>query len=181
MVYPIGFVSAAWKAKNMLNEPLPSDDGVEPLDDWTPWKGLRRAAVHGAIASVLAAALLGVIARYAPLVLLNVWIRLATGFFVTWTLFAVIHRAAGMVVYPCTAMAAAYALLVLFSQNAVLALHGVPGKDGVVAGWIWLDPGALIAVNCLGLIGVGIGIALCHEGGAVWRSVVEILTSRIMG
>lgn len=165
----------------MLNDPIPPMVDEADTDDWTPGQGLCRAAVWGAITAALYAALLAPVAWHAPVLLLNVWIRLVTGFFVTWTLFVVVHRTAGMTGMLCTLMVVVYALLALFSQNVVLALHGSPIGERGVSGWIWLEPNVVVLVNGMGLLGVGFAIALCHEGGAVWRTVVEILTSRITG
>lgn len=148
---------------------------------WTPTTGLRRATVWGGLATCAWIAILAVPAWYVPTVLMDWLIRLALAFAITWSLFGVVHRAAGMAGTSCTAIVVACTAIVLFSQHLVFAMHGVTTQQGEVSGWAWCTPETLLLINGIPVIGVAFAVILCHEGGAVLRTVVDILSMRVRG
>jgi hypothetical protein len=157
-----------------LNEP--TDWKPEPAEpDWTPASGLLRGAVYGLIVALGIAVLLVPVAKWAPTLLLNAYLRVALGFAVTGSLAAAVQRGAGMVGWPCTGLAVGLAVLVLVTNHVVFAICGVPTRSGLVVGWAWLDPGVLFGMNLLALVGVGSAGALCHRGSDIVDTVVDIL------
>ncbi len=149
-------------------------------EEWTAWRGMLRALLWGGLMTLILIAVLDLTAWFVPPLVLNWWLRMAMGFFVALTLFAVVHRAAGMAGGACTGLVVAFTLLVLISQHIVFALHGVRSMTGVqVDGWTWLDPSIILFVNTPALVGIGFCAALCHGGGAVARAVSDILMQRM--
>lgn len=63
--------------------PDPPTAPDDRTDDWSPRQGFARAVAAGLIAAALLAAASGFVAWHAPLVLLNLWVRLAFAFGVT--------------------------------------------------------------------------------------------------
>ncbi|MBU0638592.1 MAG: hypothetical protein KKB50_06985 [Planctomycetes bacterium] len=163
-----------------LNDPLGWDDQDDQDDeDWTPAKGMLRAAAFGVPTAVLLAGLTMLGAYYVPVLFLNMLLRTALAFAIAWILFGVVQRSAGMVGYSCTALAIVLTLLVLCSHNVVFALHGIGTVSTTTANWEWLHPFALLAVNIVPLIGV-IACALMRHSGAGGDNVLaEILNMGI--
>ena len=160
-----------------LNEPVGLDDAKG--SDWTPRKGYTRAAVHGAIATVVLIALLAPVAWYAPPMLLRLTVRSAVAFFVAWILFGVVHKAAGMVSPGCSAMVVAFTLVVLFSHHVIFAIRGDWLDHGEVMGMAWLHPANLLFVNFVPLIAVAGCAYFCRHGDADASALAEILSRGI--
>lgn len=152
---------------------------VPGYEEWTAWRGLLRALLWGGLMTLILIAVLDLMAWAVPRLVLNWWLRMAMGFFVALTLFAVVHRAAGMAGGACTGLVVAFTLLVLISQHIVFALHGVLSTGVQADGWMWLDPSIILLVNTPALVGIGFCAALCHGGGAVARAVSDILMQRM--
>jgi hypothetical protein len=135
--------------------------------EWTPFRGLMRATVAALVTSaVLSACFFGIIA-VAPVIPLNVLLRVVLAFAVTWLVFAVVHASAGMVGWACTTIAVSCAFAVMLSNHAAWAVLGCPaiGQPGVVTGWsLWFDPEVMLIPSVVAAIGVGFGAALCHSG-----------------
>lgn len=157
----------------------PDTLGMESDDSWTPWQGIRRAVIWGGLVALLLAAGMAPLAWYVPYVVLNAWLRLAFAFGFTCLLFSLVHRKAGMAGGVCTLIVLVYVFLILFSQHLVFSIHGVPTSKGIVIGWQWCHPTVLLLVNWVPLLGVFLGVVLCHDGGAVSRTVVDILRTPV--
>ena len=167
-----------------LNDP-PGDEDVR-ADDWTPAIGLRRGVVYGLIAAVVLALLLEPLAHHLPYMVLILWLRGPLAFGLAWILFQVVHRAAGMEDPRCSALVLGLTTLVLLSHHLVFAVEGVPyspedvdwwgipisiiaqivpNQGGVLIGWQWCHPYALLALNVFPLL-VGGGICVATCGGS---------------
>ncbi len=167
-----------------LNEPMGYEEARREVA-WTPLRGLVRGALHGLVAAVVFGALLALLAAYVPYMIIPWWLRVPLAFGVACLLFKVVQRGAGMGGWPCTVLALALTGLVLVSNHVVFALQGVPdpsGVDpwwvvpaamiehvvskqgGVLIGWRWCHPYALLTLNLLPLLlGGGFCTALCSR------------------
>ena len=133
----------------------------------------------GGLAALLCALLAGVGAWYIPRVCLHWLLRCACAFGVAWVLFQVVHSAAGMTGWFCSVLVIALALLVMFSQHLVFAVHGLWTVGGLQGGWSWCHPAAILACNMTAFVGIGLCAALCHEGSADGGVLANILRFRI--
>jgi hypothetical protein len=160
-----------------LNTPTGGVDGrpEDKQDDWSPAIGMRRAVLRACVVALIIGASLFPVDVYLPAVLLNFWIRLAVSFGTAWILFRVVQGAAGMVGWPCTALAVGLSLLVLLSNHVAFAVFGVPTRAGVVYGWTWLHPATLLGCNVSSLIGVTFCAVMCHSGAAIGGTIVDLL------
>ena len=149
--------------------------------EWTPGRGLVRAAVHGAIATVLLAAVLSPAAWYVPLLTMHWGLGAAIAFGVAWILFGVVQRAAGMVGAAVTALAIVFTLLVLISQNAIVAVHGIPTSKGVIASLAWISPVGFVVSRLASFVTVAFCAALRHDGGADGETLGWILRLPVLG
>lgn len=146
---------------------MPAEAYVMRRDEpeWTPARGMAR----GTMAGVLVAAGLGLafyaLAYGAPFVTLNFALRVAWSFGVTWIVFTVVQRAAGMVGWPVTILGVVLSMAVILASHAAYAQAGVPTRDGVVDGWArWFHPWNLFVANLPTFIGVGVCAWREHEG-----------------
>lgn len=162
-----------------LNDPVPMDDAAD--ENWSPRTGLMRAAVRGAVVSLVLALLSVPLAWYFPGFLLNFWVRMVLAFGLAWIMFAVVQKAAGMVGAPCTALAVAFTIVVLVSQHVVFALHGVPTLHGMVIGRQWLSLAAVGTCNFSATIGIWACALLCHSGGTDSGLLAWIMNLRVWG
>lgn len=148
-----------------------------PPDDWTPWRGIVRAALWGSVTTVALSLILSVFAWYAPGVLLAVFLRAFLALGIAWLMFGVVHRASGVTGWPLTGLAIGLSLVVLVSNHVVFAVHGVPTRTGTVIGWEWLTPSVLFAVNVIPLVAIILAAVLCHRG-VPKGALLDILMSR---
>lgn len=147
--------------------------------EWTWIRGLGRGIFWALTASAILAGILDVLAACVPSFLLNFWVRMALAFFVSWILFAVVHRTSGMAGTACSAVVVLAAAAVFLSQHFVFAAYGVPTSAGrPLIGDVWLEPPFILATNISTCLGLLIACTLCHEGGEVWRTVIEVLCTR---
>lgn len=159
-----------------FNEPTGWNE-ANTANDWTPARGLARGAGHAMIAVVPLVLLTGLVARFAPPILLDMYLRCASGFFITLILLVVIQRAAGMTGWPCTALAILGTLVVLLSHHVVWAISGVPTTHGPIGGLAWLAPMTLLVTNWLAGLGITFAAALGHNGSAIGDVLVDVLLS----
>lgn len=158
------------------------ENAVTEEDEWTPRQGLRRALVWGLLTAGVIAGLTDLVAWYSPITMQHLLLRTALAFVGSWVLFAVVHRAAGMVGGACSALVLVLMGLVLVSHHAVFAIHGVPTRDGgLLIGWVvWLNPLVLGFISGLPLlIGGGPCAAYCHRHGARLELLTEFFGQRI--
>lgn len=164
-----------------FSDPNLPTGGFEPAPEWSPARGLVRCAVATALAAAVLAALLWPLACYFPLLTSHWVLRAFLGMLLGWVLFAVAQRAAGVTGWPVTAIVVAGVLLVLCSQHAAYAVHGVPTRDGVISGAVWFNPWILLVSNLTALIGLVFSVILCHRGGVDLDTLVGILGLRTGG
>lgn len=164
----------------MLNEPVGYDEQRREDDRWTTSIGMWRGLRDGLFVGVIAAVLLAVVARYAPLVVLLVWLRAPLAFGLAYVLCRTIERAVGMSDVRCVILAIAITAAALLSNHVALALAvsfpletmdsslmfplnllagQIAGVTSDMEGWYWMHPYVLIAVNVLPLV---------LGGGFVW-------------
>ena len=163
------------------------DSGRSSEDrEWTPARGLIRGAFWGLLAAFGLALALAPLARFAPFMVLILWLRIPLGFAVTWLLCLAVQRAAGMTAPLCLALGWVLAAGVLVSNHAVFAVYGLPtiggfgdwwafpmsmveqiiGANGdMLLGWGWCHPYVLLLLNGIPvLIGGAFGAALAARG-----------------
>jgi hypothetical protein len=172
------FSYEAKAAMRTLND-LPDEDRLAEAPQWSPANGLVRGALWGLVACLILVALLAPLAWYAPLMVLQVLLRTAIGFGSAWILFGVIQRKTGLVGWPITGLAVAYALLVLFSHHVIFALHGVQSQTGVVAGSVWLNPSVMCMQDLTAFGAIAICAALRHSGSAGAETLVDMLMQSV--
>lgn len=172
-----------------------SDDMLDPLptsdvaDNWTPIRGLVYGVIAAVMAAIVVSVLLAPLAWFIPVVAFHWSMRALLGFVVMWVLCGVVQGAAGFVAWPVTLIAYGGTMLVLFSQNAILAVHGLPVFEGVrpplgspylqEPGWHWLAPFTLVIMNYTAMVCAGVAGWMCHDGGAGSDSLAAVLTGRI--
>jgi len=149
-------------------------------DNWTPGKGI----LYGLAAGVVAAAILGVgeniLAWYAPGFAVNILVRNCAAVLTVWLLFNVVHGAAGMAGWACTAIVVVLTFLVAGAQHIAFALHGGPVRLGTVDGWVWCSLPVLVAMNVWILPGVAFGVWMWRDGGS-FGAFRDILRMRVWG
>ena len=161
---------------------------IKPQRDlvrWTPVRGLMRAAVFGSAVATVLAVLVGILAAYAPMLVMDAYCCTAVTVIVGCCLFGAVQSAAGMVGKYCTAMAIGYAVLVMHTRNAVWAVVGVhAGRHyELVKGWdIWFDP----VVLGMGFFFPALGLVFCSwlcrdgaPGSGVFSHVLSMRVTRI--
>jgi hypothetical protein len=150
--------------------------------DWTWQRGLLRAVLWAGLFALVTAGGLGLLARHYPLLTVNAWLRLGLGFMVPCVLFGVVHRTAGMAGSVCTALVVLLTAAIFVSQHYVFAWYGVPMASGrVLNGPVWLTLEAIMLTNSTAAIGLIASVALCHDGGSIWRAVLGVLSIHIHG
>ncbi|MCP3903529.1 MAG: hypothetical protein GY715_07815 [Planctomycetes bacterium] len=135
--------------------------------DWTPLRGLVRAAIAGSLAAFVLSAISFCVIAVAPTLFFYAILRVTIALIVTWILFGVVHNAAGMVGAACSVLAVILVTTVMLSHHAAWSVFGAPlsGEPELVRGWaFWFSPGVLIGANLFAAIGVGFGTVLCHSG-----------------
>jgi hypothetical protein len=145
------------------NEDLEPRRHCDP-EEWTPQQGLVRAAIWGVGTAAVLAALLAPVAWFAPAILMSLLVRIVLGVALVWILLGTVQSAGGFAGWPITALGIILSALVLASNHVVFAVHGVPGHDGPVAGWGWLQLPVLGVVNAGPLFAVCAVAVLCHRG-----------------
>ena len=81
-----------------------SPDAPDRADDWTPARGLLRGTVWTSLAGGVLGTMLRVVTYCAPPLTLHRVVNFVCGFLASGLLFSVMHRAAGMVSLPGTAV-----------------------------------------------------------------------------
>jgi hypothetical protein len=123
-----------------LNDPM----GYEPVDDeWSPEKAVARAALYAGVAALLLGILLGMVAAWAPPIIVMAGLRVPIAFATAWLLAVIAERAAGMSGGPCTLIAVGLTAAILLSHHAILAVVGVSPVTLALESW-WLFPMAII-------------------------------------
>ncbi len=162
-----------------------SPNGPELLEtdepEWTPEIAWRRALVWGGVAALVTTLVSAPVAWFFPYVLLIFIVRAFLALVVTWAVFAVVHRAAGMVGPRYSALGVALAVAVFLSHHIVIALHGLAAQPGLIAGVAYLAPLTLLTDNISTFIGVGAGALLCYDGGGSLGTLTDILTQGVFG
>jgi len=148
----------------MFEDERPETRRTSEPDEWTPQKGLVRAASWGTATALVLAALLAPVAWFVPAVLTMMLLRIVLGVALVWILLGTVQSAAGFAGWPVTALGMVLTTLVLASNHIVFALHGGPTKAGLVGGAMWLDPSVFGIVNAGPLFAVCAVAVLCHRG-----------------
>lgn len=159
-----------------LNQPSGWDEQAEEESEWTPARGLFRAAWRGGLVAIVLFLLLLPVAKYVPTMLGIIWLRVALGFALAWILSGVVQNAAGMVGWPCTALALALALLVgAATYAAMFFFSGAAASAGATP-----RPGAEAAYAAAFLpmfLGMAIAAGICHRGSPGMGFLSDLLMS----
>jgi hypothetical protein len=158
-----------------LNRPTGCDERTSDVPEWTPARGLRRAAGRGMITAVILILLLLPIAKYAPPLLNLSWLQIALGFALTWILLGVVQNAAGIVGWPCTGLGCGFALLVLAAAHVAEALFAAPSANPSSLSSIPAVAHALFYLPTF--LGMIIAAMLCHRGTLGAGFLTDLLMS----
>lgn len=159
---------------------LDNERGPEPEQaEWTATRGIMRGATYGFITMLFLCAATCTLAWFLPLLTLAGALRTAIAFGSAFVLFRVVQRTAGMVGWPCTALAIVYSLIIMFSHHVVFAINGVPNSKGVSVGWQWCSPMLLLFVNFMPIVAIGLCAAFCHRGGFASAELLSLLNTRV--
>ena len=158
-----------------LNQPTGGDDPRPEEAEWTPARGMIRAAWRGGVVAIVAILLSLPVAKYAPPLLSVIWMQVALGFGLTWILLGVVQNAAGMVGWPCTAMGCGLTLLVVVAQRAAILLFAMPAGgstvDAILGGVLSMIFGYPM------FIGLIFAAVLCHRGSPGMGFLSDLLMS----
>lgn len=132
--------------------------------DWSPAQGRRRGASYTALASVMIAGVAATLGYAAPFLTQRIILNFAWGFLITFTLFAVMHRAANIIDPWCTLMAILFAFPPLAANHIGFVMNLAASSETSFA-QVWASRGlAYMALsNFPALIAVGIAAALCKN------------------
>jgi hypothetical protein len=153
---------------------------VSVAGEWTERSGIVRGVLTGGAVALLLGLLADVLAWYAPVLVLNGWLRIFGSLLTMWFLFIVVHRAVGMTGPICTGLVVLLVLAIAVSQHVVFALHGVPTREGLASGWAWCSPAVLMWCNLTTLGGVAFGVFMWKDGADL-RGLTDMLGARIRG
>jgi hypothetical protein len=140
------------------------DLNLRTTDVWTPMRGIVRGSLAGMLAALVLATGAGLLTWYAPRVAVWEWVRVGAAFVTMYILFAVVHRAAGMTGWACSAIVVVLTLAVAFSQHGVFAARGVMIHEGMVVGLQWASLSGLLASDFWLYVGLILGVLLWHNG-----------------
>ena len=149
-------------------------------EEWTPTAGRRRGAIHTLIATVLLAALFGGLALLVPTLAAHWALNIAYGFLITWILFAVMYKAAGMVCPWCAIIVIACAVLVITVKHIALLTH-LAGSTGS-SSWSLLSLLDLLVRNFTAWVGVAAGAYCCQDGDSTIYDLADLaMTNPLTG
>ncbi len=154
---------------------------------WTPEIGLRKALIAGCITALILSITLIVIALLtSPVMIFSFTLRIVAAFVITWILFAIIHRAAGMTSPRLTALAVTLALLVMLSNHLIMAFPNFDpnAKEPITESAntaFWLSISFLFYVNIPAFLGIGFCTAFSYNGVPGLDATIQFLTSPMHG
>jgi hypothetical protein len=158
--------------------PRPGSAQLETVE-WTPLLGAIRGTMACGAASVVLAGLWYVVARYLPEssvahlrdgVQESMGPLLITGrlgFVSAWVLFAVVHRASGLVGGICPVIVAFFVIVLTLVKQLVLVKYGVKLPSGFVDGWTWMEPVRVLKANIATWLGLILAIAVFRKGESI--------------
>jgi hypothetical protein len=144
-------------------------DRADDADDWTPARGLLRGTVWTSLAGGVLGTMLCVVTYYAPPLTLHRVLNFVCGFLATGLLFSVMHRAAGMVSLPGTAVVVLWAVLIFEARYVtVLTLADVPISSAAL-----FDPAGIFRVNLMAWGGMAVAVFMCRDGDSAFEDIVD--------
>lgn len=172
----------------MSLEPL----DAEPAVEWTPLRGMVKAAVYGLIAATALAGInVGLSVVTNGMYSQSLVLFMVGAFLTTWVLFSVVHWAAGMVGGACTALVCVLATMVFVTMQLHLAMDLGPLKGGaLVAGGrdvgqhvkgfeTWFSPGALLLMVGTKSLMMGVCAWIRHDGSVDSSTLVEMARQQL--
>lgn len=151
-------------------------ESEEVVETWTYGKGLFKGTLAAVCLAVVLSSAACVVTYYAPYVCMQWLVNGFWGFVVAWSLFAAMHRAAGMVGFWPTVIVVVLAVIVIAARHFVLAKYGVTLSSGrVLKGAIWIDPAAILFNNLFAWGGIVAAVVFCRNGSSVWQDFVNLL------
>lgn len=141
-------------------------------EEWTPTLGRSKGTIHTLIATVLLAALFGGVARLVPTLATHWALNIAYGFLITWILFAVMYKAAGMVCPWCALIVVACAVLVITVKHLALFSH-LSGSTGSSIWSLFSFPDLLLR-NFPAWVGVAAGAYSCKDGNSSIHDLADL-------
>lgn len=142
----------------------------------TFWQGLRRGAIFTLLVSCVIAIGMGGVGYLVPVLVCHLVLNFAWGFFITFTLFGVMHKSARMVDRWCAAVVVVCATLPLMASYVCTVMHLAAASEQSFA-TVWPANAAVGAVgsNLPALFGTIVAAALCKDGEFSLLDLADIL------
>jgi hypothetical protein len=140
---------------------------------WTPRRGLIRGTVWTAVTALTLGAILCGVTHVAAPVTTHWLLSMAWACAITWLLFAVMHKASGMVCWSCTLIVLVCACLILVARQLTLLglVTAVPGETGS-AGSV-LQMCRFLLINGPAWVGMSAAAFICHDGDSSPRDLID--------
>ena len=157
---------------NEIPDYLKSDD----RKTWTVKQGL----IWGAVAVINAAATIGAahywITYWAPGVTMNGLLSIATTFFMTWVLFAIMHRVSG-VIHPVGAMIVVVAMIAVVMAKYPACQAVAENAQPLMAGeWRTMTWATFMYWSIPAWLGLGFATIVCRKGGLSFEDILALIT-----
>ena len=157
-------------------------EALEPeVDDWTPGRGLIKGTIWTVATSVVLGAVLCTITYYVGPLTLRGLLNIAWAFAITWVLFVVMHRTAGMTSLPGTLIVVLLALL-LFGARYLFWWMYVLELEGVRVSVFYLfhpsvvfEPRVTIFIHLPACAGIVLATAMCKDGDSILSEIADRL------
>ena len=142
---------------------------------WTPGQGLLRGTVYTLIVAALLGAILCTVTYYVPQLTCHWLLNIASGFLITWVLFVVMYRAAGMASNTGALVVILWACLILVAKYLALLMHLLNAAPGRGPLWSSFDAAEMAAVSYPAWIGVLLAAFMCKDGDSTLHELADLV------
>ena len=143
--------------------------------EWTPGQGLLRGTICTLIAAAVLGALLCTVTYYAPRLTFHWLLNIASGFLITWVLFVVMYRAAGMASNTGALVVILEACLILVGKYLALLMHLLNTAPGTGPLWSSFDVAEMAVVSYPAWIGVLVAAFMCKDGDSTLHELADLV------
>ena len=169
-----GICAGRMASFNEIPDYLKSDDRKA----WTVKQGL----IWGAVAVIAAAATIGAahywITYWAPGVTMNGLLSIATTFFMTWVLFAIMHRVSGVIHPVGNAIAVVAMIAVVMAKLLACRANAIDASPAATGAWSELGLAVLIFADFPAWAALAFATFACRNGGVSLQDILEFVTRR---
>ena len=143
--------------------------------EWTPGRGLLRGTIYSLIVAAMLGAILCAVTYYVPQLTCHWLLNMASGFLVTWVLFVVMYRAAGMASKTGALVVILWTLLILVAKYLALLMHLLNTAPGTGMLWSSFNVVEMAGVSFPAWIGVLVGAFMCKDGDSTLHELADLL------